>query len=338
MRFLRPALMILALVLPWLSACTQAQDCSNPEVFCAALVTNTSGLMDHGINTDAWLGLQQARSNGSVDRIEIIESVDTRDYEKNITYFAGQGFDVIVTSGIGLEDETLRAAEQYPASVFIGMEQPQEEHRDNLISVTFPEDQMGFAAGVLAARITATGIIGGVCETSEIDSMWRYCEGFRAGAKFADKDVKVQIIYRENGDSEKLFLDEEWGFTTAQTLIGRGADVIFSAGGLTGQGALRAASESGTQAIGTERDQRSALGNSGRSVIASFLGRADSEVQNLLRVLHNWEAYQPQRGKIGYILMPLETGFPETMTVELDAVIRSLESGEIETGVAPERP
>ena len=46
-----------------------------------------------------------------------------------------------------------------------------------------------------------------------------------------------------DGDRERLFIDEAWGYDTAQELIQRGADVIFAAGGATGQGALRAAAE-----------------------------------------------------------------------------------------------
>ena len=52
-----------------------------------------------------------------------------------------------------MRDETLHSADLYPDSVFVGMNQPQEEVRPNIISVTFAEDQMGFLAGALAARI-----------------------------------------------------------------------------------------------------------------------------------------------------------------------------------------
>ncbi len=206
-------------------------------------MTDTLGIDDHGINQDTWTGLEEAKTNGLVDQIGYIESIDTRDYEKNIVYFAEQGYDVIITTGVGMDDETLRAADLYPDTVFVGMNQPQEEVRPNLVPITFAEDQIGFAAGALAARISETGIVGGACETSEIDSMWRYCEGFRAGAKFVDENINIQVIYRDDGSSEELFIDEDWGYETGQKLIQRGVDVIFSAGGVTGQGALRAAAE-----------------------------------------------------------------------------------------------
>src|SRR5690242_10565431 len=183
-----------------LVSCAKSPACFREDVFCAGLVTDTLGIDDHGLNQDAWLGLQESKLEGVTDQVAYIESVDTRDYEKNIDYFIVQGYDVIITSGIGLDDETLRAATLKPDSVFIGINQPQQNPPNNLISMTFAEDQMGFLAGSLAAQLTKTGFVGGVCETSGIDAMWRYCEGFRAGAKYADDTVRAVILYRESGD------------------------------------------------------------------------------------------------------------------------------------------
>ena len=167
-----------------LGSCTTSPDCFRENVFCAGLVTDVLGIEDHGMNQNTWAGLQEAKANGVVDQVDYIESIDTRDYEKNIAYFAEKGYDVIVTTGVGMRDETLRSADLKPDSVFVGMNQPHEEVRPNIIPVTFAEDQMGFLAGALAARISETRIVGAVCETSGIDSMWRYCEGFRAGALY----------------------------------------------------------------------------------------------------------------------------------------------------------
>jgi len=318
------------------SACLQSSDCSREDVFCTGLVTDTLGINDHGMSQDTWMGLQEAKTNGLIDRIEYIESVDTRDYEKNIAYFAENGYDVIITTGIGMRDETLRSADLYPDSVFVGMDQPHEEVRPNLIPVTFAEDQMGFVAGALAAHISETRIVGAVCETSGIDSMWRYCEGFRAGAGFVDEDIKVMVIYRDNGSSEKLLMDEVWGYDTAQKLIQRGADVIFATGGATGQGALRVATEAQARAIGTERDQGAVLGESGSRVVTSFLGSASFEVQNVIRLLRGGNIYEPGLSQIKYV--PLNQKFPESLTREIDILLLGLWNGEIKTGVSFEKP
>src|SRR5689334_24181490 len=111
---------ILILTTLLLVSCTKSPACFREDVFCAGLVTDTLGIDDHGINQDAWLGLQQSKSEGVLDQAEYIESVDTRDYEKNIDYFMVQGYDVIITAGIGLDDETLHTATLKPDTVFIG--------------------------------------------------------------------------------------------------------------------------------------------------------------------------------------------------------------------------
>jgi basic membrane protein A len=316
----------------------KSSDCFREDVFCAGLVTDTLGIEDHGINQDSWLGLQNAKANGVVDQIAYIESVDTRDYEKNIAYFAEHGYDTIITAGIGLRDETQRGADLYKGVVFVGLNQPQEkeETRANLIPVTFAEDQMGFLAGVLAARVTKTGSVGAICEDSGIDSMWRTCEGFRAGVKFANKDVKPLIIYRDDGESEKLFLDETWGYDTAQTLIKRGADVIFAAGGITGQSALRVTIDSKIKAIGAERDQAAALGESNFQVVTSVYGDAQLEVENIMRLLKGGNISGQPPSRIKFI--PLGPKFPENLTGEINEILTKLWNREIKTNVTTMKP
>jgi basic membrane protein A and related proteins len=323
-----------------LSACAQSSDCFREDVFCAGLVTDVLGIDDHGMNQNTWAGLQEAKANGDVDRVEYIESVDTRDYEKNIAYFAEKGYDVIITTGIGMRDETLHSADLYHDLVFVGMNQPHEEVRPNIIPVTFAEDQMGFAAGALAACISETHIVGAVCETSGIDSMWRYCEGFRAGVVYANElagqNIESLVVYREDGDRENLFVDETWGYDTAQGLIQRGVDVIFAAGGVTGQGALRAAAEAQVEAIGTERDQGAVLGESGSSVVTSIYGNASSEVQKMMRLLGDGNVYEPGVGQIEYV--PFNQKYPESLTRDMDALLLALQNGEIKTNVTFEKP
>jgi basic membrane protein A len=341
---------LMMIVLLGLVSCRQSQDCSSKEIFCAGLVTDTLGIDDHGMNQETWAGLQEAKAGGLIDRVDFIESVDARDYEKNIDYFVEHGYDMIVTTGIGMRDVTLTAADLYsrdlstgePVPVFIGMDQPLEEPHPNYIPITFPEDQMGFVAGALAARISKTGIIGGVCETSGIDTMWRYCEGFRAGAEFTDSTINVQVIYRDDGDREKLFIDEEWGYDTSQKLIKRGADVIFAAGGITAQGVLRAVTDSSIEmglrlyAIGTEQDQGAVLGESGSRVATSILGSASFEVQRVMRLLREGNISAAESGQI--MFRPLNEKFPESLSQEMQILLEQLQSGEIRTGVTVEKP
>lgn len=319
-----------------LTACGSSSDCFREDVFCAALVTDTLGAEDYGINQDAWAGLEEAKANGLADRVEYIESIDSRDYGKNIAYFADLGFDMIFTSGVALDDVTLQNADLYPDLTFVGLNQTFEESRPNLASLTFPEDQMGFAAGVAATQLTETRIVAAVCETSGIDSMWRYCEGFRAGVKYADETVTVLVVYRENGDREKLFIDETWGYETGVELINHGADVLFAAGGVTGQGALRAASKYGIRAMGAERDQAAALGGSGSGVVTSFYGDARSEVQETMRRMEEGGKVEARIGSFKFANIPPQ--FPPSAVSELELLLSLLQTGQIQTNVPFESP
>ena len=325
-----------AIVLLGMPACTQAPDCFREDVFCAALVTDTRGLKDFGINQNTWAGLEQSKANGVVDQIAYIESVDKRDYEKNIAFFVNAGYDVIVTSGIGLQDATLHQADLEPDTVFVGMHQADTESVPNFIAVTFAEDQMGFFAGALAAHLTRTNIIGAICETSGIDAMWRYCEGFRAGAKYINPALDVIVVYRDEGSSEKLFIDEAWGSENAQMLITRGADVLFAVGGETGVGALRAATEAGIQAIGAERDQGAALADKGLSVVTSVLGRSSFTVEELMRRVKDGDLADAQASPIGYVA--LDSVIQKSLIAELDEILAGLANGEVRTNVTVEKP
>ena len=81
--------------------------------FALDLVT-ASDSIDDGINQQAWLGLQDAKAEGLADRIDYIETVDSRDREANIQVFINDGYDVIITVGSSIADETIAAAQKIP--------------------------------------------------------------------------------------------------------------------------------------------------------------------------------------------------------------------------------
>jgi len=329
----------LAIVLFGFSSCTQSPDCFRKDVFCAGLVTDTLGLNDHGLNQDTWLGLVQAKEAGYLDHIAYIETVDPRDGEKNIAKFARDGYDVIITVGMGLRNETLHFADLNPGSVFIGIDQADDEIRPNLISVTFPEDRAGFLAGALAARLTQTKVIGAVCETSGLDPMWRYCEGFRKGALHIDDGIKVLVKYRNDGDREKLFIDSEWGDTTAHEMIQQGADVIFGTGGGTGQGALVAAAEKRVYAIGAEKDQGRVLTEATSSIVTSVYGHGSYQVREMMRLIQsNKWTNTKLSGSIGFEPYNPNIQISEETIKEMEMLLLDLAVGTIKTEITPSAP
>ena len=64
--------------------------------------------------------------------------------------FGDAGYDIVVTVGASISDETAAAARRYPEAAFIGVEQAQQTEIPNLAGLVFHEEQSGFLAGALA--------------------------------------------------------------------------------------------------------------------------------------------------------------------------------------------
>jgi len=261
-------------------------DCARPDVFCVGLVT-ASGTIDDGINQQAWLGLQDAKAEGLADRIDYIETVDSRDREANIQVFINDGYDVIITVGSALTNETMAAAQKYPKIKFVGVEQTQDETLPNLTGLVFHEERSGFLAGALAASITQTNHVAALCEAKFIDAMRRYCDGFKAGAQYANANVIATVVYR-TGSNQYLFNDPDWGSQNALQAVHDGADVIFAAGGNTANAALETAAGQGAYVIGSETDQYESLPDIRSKLVSSALNDVRSGVRDLMRLARTY--------------------------------------------------
>jgi basic membrane protein A len=207
------ALLAGAMLLP---ACAPAAaDCTSDEVFCVGLVTDVGKINDKSFNQSAWEGVQRAEQELGA-RIQYIETTDAKDYAKNIGTFGDEGYDVIVTVGFALGEATRAAAETYPDIQFIGVDQDQFEGTiDNVAGLVFPEDNAGFLVGALAAAMSESNKIGAVCGTDAVPPVWRFGEGYKAGAAYADgllgTTTEVFVVYHSDVGFDKTFTDPEWG-------------------------------------------------------------------------------------------------------------------------------
>jgi basic membrane protein A and related proteins len=302
-------------------------------VFCAGLIT-ASGTIGTGINEEAWLGLQDAKAGGSVDRIDYIETVDPNDQARNIATLAQDGYDVIITVGDSLSDNTISAAKKYSNIKFIGVEQPQAVAYPNLAGLVFHEDQSAFRSGALAALITRTDQVGAVCEKNSIGPVRRYCDGFQAGVHSISSAVLVNLIYRP-GPPQDLSPDPVWGSTTALQLVQNGADVLFAAGGTTADAALEAAASHGAYVIGSETDPYARLTDIRPQLLTSAVNDIGPGVAKLVRVA---KSGQFPKGDFfgGTSLAPfhdLQSLITPSVLARLEVIRLGLEGGSIQTEI-----
>ncbi|MHA2265134.1 MAG: BMP family ABC transporter substrate-binding protein [Candidatus Thorarchaeota archaeon] len=240
------------------SGASRENDCLHKIGF----ITDLGKIEDGGFNEAGWSGviLGAERLGLGEECYSFIETNDSADYILNIETFIDEDFDIIVTSGFGMGTATREAGRAYPDLYFIGTDQTQVDENfepdpiDNVAGLVFHEDASGFLAGALAGLMTETNVVGGVYGCPIIPPVARFEVGYWNGAHYANPDVEVLNIHHP-GSVDQCFTDPQFGAGSASALVGQGADIIFGAGGLTGNGALVAACNDEVRVIGVDLDQ-----------------------------------------------------------------------------------
>jgi basic membrane protein A len=253
------------------------------------LVTDVGRVNDRSFNQSAWDGVVQAGTALGLtegEGFKYIETQDAKEYADNIQQFVDAGYNVIVTVGFALGEATTTAAAANPDVFFIGVDQFQAETVPNVAGLIFPEDQAGFLAGALAAQLSQTGKIAAVLGTDLVPPVVAFGTGYTNGAKFINPDIEVISTFHP-GEISQAFVDPEWGAATARQAIDQGADVVFGAGGQTGNGALQetaaAVTAGGTlYCIGVDTDQWETLPAAHPCLVSSAVKEITPSVMQLI--------------------------------------------------------
>jgi len=314
-------------------------DCASADVFCVGLVTDVGKIDDKSFNQSAWEGVQQAQKELGAT-VQYIETTDPKDYAKNIGTFADAKYDVIVTVGFALGEATIEGAKQYPDIKFVGVDQFQGETVANVAGLIFPEDQAGFLVGALAGWMTKSNKIGAVLGTDAVPPVWRFGEGYKAGVKYANDKAEVTVVYHNDVGMDKTFTDPEWGKTTALSMIDKGVDVLFGAGGKTGNGALLGAAEKNVYAIGVDTDQYLTVPEAQKVLLSSALKDLTPGVYGLIKLAKDGKFpggnYVGQAGYAPY--HDLDSQVPAEVKTKMEELKAKIQSGEIKTEVPPTKP
>ncbi|MCA9950311.1 MAG: BMP family ABC transporter substrate-binding protein [Anaerolineales bacterium] len=311
-------------------------DCSSDEVFCVGLVTDVGEIDDKSFNQSAWEGAQSAAAAAG-GKADFIETQDAKDYGANIGLFANNGYDVIVTVGFAMGEATAEAAAQYPDIKFIGVDQFQGEPIDNLAGLVFNEDKSGFLAGALAAMLTESGKIAAVLGTDLVPPVVAFKEGYEGGARFINPDIEYISTYHPGG-MDVAFTDPEWGASTTKQAVDQGADVVFGAGGKTGNGALiEAAGNDGVFCIGVDTDQWETVPEAHPCLVSSAMKLITPGVEDLVAAVQAGDF--PAGNFFGAAGLAPFHDFEDQISQEikdkLAEIDAGLQDGSIETGYNP---
>lgn len=253
---------------------TSSNEGSSDKQITVAMITDVAGVNDQSFNQSAWEGLQKAEKELGV-KVKYLESKQDSDYATNIETLVDEEVDLIVGVGMKLAPAIEEGATLYPEQQFVLVDETYENIPENVKTILFNAQESAYLAGLVAGKMTETdnvGFIGGM----ELPVIETFEYGFMAGVKTANPNATVQAQIANS------FTDQAKGKAIANQMFTKGADIVFTAAGDVGTGAIEAAKESGKFAIGVDRDQSVVAPE---TVITSAIKRVDVGVYETVKEL-----------------------------------------------------
>ena len=291
-----------------------------------ALVTDIGGLDDKSFNFLANQGLNRAKKQlGAQGRVYISKS--NADYVPNLVAAArNYQADLVVGVGFLMADAVAAVAKRYPDTKFAIVDYPAallKGKPKNARGLLFAEQEAGYLAGVAAATVSKTNVVGSI-GGQKIPPVDAFIAGYRAGAKKTKPNIKVLNAYSQEFVAPAPCKEQ------ALNQIDQDADVVFQVAGNCGLGVLSAAKERSVWGIGVDADQ----GYIGTHVLTSAQKKVDVAVYTAAQqVQANTfkggadQLFNAKNNGIGY--GKLSSRAPAGLRAKLELTLRRIKSGAI---------
>ncbi|MEW2496631.1 BMP family lipoprotein [Streptomyces nodosus] len=249
------------------------------------LAYDIGGKGDQSFNDAAYSGFEKADKEFKIGGRDVEPQDGESDADKvqRLDQLAKSGYNPIIGVGFVYAPAVKQVAAKYPKVTF-GIIDDETVQAKNVADLVFHEEQASYLAGVAAAKTTKKnhiGFIGGV----DIPLIHKFEAGFVQGAKSVDPKIKIESQYLTQTPQEGGFSSPDKGENAANGQIDTGADVIYQAAGLSGQGVIKAAAEHKVWAIGVDSDQyeQSALAKYKDYILGSALKNVGGAVYELTK-------------------------------------------------------
>ncbi|MBE5815805.1 MAG: BMP family ABC transporter substrate-binding protein [Clostridiales bacterium] len=206
-------------------------------------------LGDKGFYDSANEGLQRL-----VDTYGVVGSVvecksDASAYTDALVGSAEQN-DIVVAVGWQFWDALVEVVPQMPETKFIFIDNAMDEIPENMLCITYKENEGSFLAGYIAMKISKTGVVG-VVGGEDSATINNFIVGYQQGALYANPEGTVLAPIYTN-----TYEDPAKGKEAALGLYDQQADVVFACAGKSGLGVFEAGAEKKAYAIGVDSDQK----------------------------------------------------------------------------------
>lgn len=212
-----------------------------------ALIPDTAGVNDQSFSQITWEGLQKFGKDHENVKVSYIESKVDSDFLVNAQILIDSDYDLIIGCGYPLKDCIFEAASENPNKKFVLIDDVI-DNLDNVINATFNMEEASYLVGVVAAYQSKNKNVGLILANNS-KLLTSFGVGFIEGVKSVNKNI---IVQQNNINS---FSDATLAKVVATSMITSGADIIYTAAGSAGPGAVSACGENGKLAIGVDIDQ-----------------------------------------------------------------------------------
>ena len=247
----------------------------------AAVVTDIGGLNDKGFNHLSYVGLQRAQKQlGVGGRAYVTTSANDR--IPNLRAAAQSGYGLVIGVGFLMFEPLNTVAGSFSNTKFAGIDVPYallKSKPRNVRGIQFKEQEAGYLVGYIAGLVTRDerrkrDIISAV-GANKVPAIVKFIAGYRAGAKRANRRVRVLVNYA----NDPTFADQAKCKETTLDQIDRGTTIAFMVAGQCGLGGLQATKERRIWGIGVDADQ-SFLGP---HILTSATKKVDVAVYDTIR-------------------------------------------------------
>jgi basic membrane protein A len=249
------------------------------------LAYDVGGRGDQSFNDAAYSGFQQAEKEFKIGGRDIEPQDGESDADKTLRLetLAKAGYNPIIGVGYSYAPALKEVSAKYPKITF-GIVDDDTIKAKNVADMVFHEEQSSYLAGVAAAKATKKnhiGFVGGV----DTPLIHKFEAGYIQGAQSVNPKIKIEKQYLTQSAADGGFSSPDKGENAANGQIDAGADVIYHAAGLSGQGVIKAAAEHKVWAIGVDSDQyaQSALAQYKDYVLGSALKNVGGAVYELVK-------------------------------------------------------
>jgi basic membrane lipoprotein Med (substrate-binding protein (PBP1-ABC) superfamily) len=221
------------------------RDAGTSGGFHVALLT-PGPISDQSWNGGAYQGLMRIRDSLGA-QVSHVQTKTPADFEENFREYGARGFALVFGHGFEFQDAARRVAPLFPKTIYVTTSG--NTAGDNLAGISFNFADASYLAGMLAAAMSRSGVVG-VIGGTDLPPVKESFVAFENGARRVNPAVRVLTAYIGNWD------DVSAGKEQAMAQISRGADVIFQNADAAGLGVFQAARErQGIYVIGSNANQ-----------------------------------------------------------------------------------